>query len=135
MIGIDVKRGRALHLCCARIGMSEDEARHAVGERRLADAGRSRDQPRVVEAPAPISFQQPPLGLALAMKNGRLARRPRLDAHVIGIAHDAVPACNGGVLTGARRSLTLFQMCSATADFGSVASISRQRAGSSVASA
>ena len=135
MIGIDVKRGRSLHRRCAWIGMGEDEAGHAVGERRLADAGRSRDQPRMVEPPAPISFQQRALGLALAMKSGGLARRSRLDARLIGVAHDAVSACNAGVLTGARRSLTFFQMWSATADFGSVASISRQRSGSSVASA
>src|SRR6185369_17249924 len=74
MLGIDVEGRRTLHLCCSWIGMSEDEPGHAVGERCLADAGRSRDQPRVVEAPAPISFQQRPLALALAMKNGRLAR-------------------------------------------------------------
>ena len=70
-----------------------------------------------------------------AMCTARGLESIRLPAATHGIAHDAVPACNGGVLTGARRSLTLFQMCSATAEFGSVASISRLRAGSSVASA
>ena len=80
MIGIDVKRRRRLHRRRAWIGMGEDEARHAVGERRLADAGRPRDQPRVVEAPTPIGFEQRALGLGVAMKNGGLAWCPRLDA-------------------------------------------------------
>src|ERR1700716_1124011 len=135
MIGIDVKRRRSLYRRRAWIGMGKDEARHAVGERRLADPGRSRDQPRVVEAPTLIGFEQRALGLSLAMEDGGLAWRPRLDALGIGIAHEAAPARRTGALTGSSRSLTLFQMRSATASFGSAASVNRHRPGSSVASA
>lgn len=114
--------------------MGKDEARHTVGERCFADPGRPSDQPRVVEAPTPIGFEQRALGLGLTMENGGLAWCPRLDALGIGVAHDAAPARCAGALTGSSRSPTLFQIRSATATFGSVASINRQRPGSSVAS-
>ena len=58
MIGVDVQRFRGLHRRRARIGMGEHEARHAVGERRLADAGRTRDQPGMREASAAIGVEQ-----------------------------------------------------------------------------
>ena len=38
--------------------MGEDETRHAIGERRLADAGGAADQPGMREAPAAIGFEQ-----------------------------------------------------------------------------
>ena len=45
IIGIDRERLRLLHRRRFRIGMREHEARQAVGQRRLADAGRPADQP------------------------------------------------------------------------------------------
>jgi len=83
--------------------MGKDEARHTVGERCFADPGRPSDQPRVVEAPTPIGFEQRALGLGLTMENGGLAWCPRLDALGIGVAHDAAPARCAGALTGASR--------------------------------
>src|SRR5262249_8493249 len=116
----------------ARIGMGEDEARHAIGERRLADTGRPPDQPRVGETRAPIGSEQRALRFGVAVENGGLAWGRRFDAvgFVVGVAHDAAPAGRLDTRAKSRRSVPVFQMRSAPAGFGSVASIATQRPGS-----
>ena len=56
--------------------MREHEARHAIGQRRLADALRAADQPGMRNAPAAIGIEQRRLGLAMAEQIGRFARMP-----------------------------------------------------------
>jgi hypothetical protein len=54
IVGIDRKRRRALHSRRLRMAMGQHEARHAIGQRRLADALRAADQPGVRDLPAAI---------------------------------------------------------------------------------
>ncbi len=54
--------------------MGEHEPRHAVGERRLADAARAADQPGMRHASAAIGVEQRLLGLGMAEEDGGLAR-------------------------------------------------------------
>ena len=56
--------------------MREHEPRHAIGQRRLADALRAADQPGMRNAPAAIGVQQRRLRLAMPEQIGRLARMP-----------------------------------------------------------
>src|SRR5690349_18744042 len=99
--------------------MGEHEARHPVGERRLADAGRPADQPGVVDAAAAVGFEQCLLGVGVAEEDGGLARMWRLEI-VVGIrvgivgAHDATSSSAIGAVAGSSRSLTTFQIFSAT---------------------
>ena len=66
-----------------RIGMREHEARHAIGERRLADAGRAADQPGVRDAAAFIGIEQRLFGLGVAEQHRpfRAARAPDPASH------------------------------------------------------
>src|SRR5262249_21032835 len=114
------------------VGTGEDEAGHAIGERRLADAGRPPDQPGVGEARAPIGGEQRALRFGVAVEDGGLARGRRFDAvgFVVGLAHDAAPAGRLDPRAKWRRSVTVFQRRSAAGGFGSGASIATQRAGS-----
>src|SRR5262249_52419900 len=116
----------------AWIGMSRDETRHAIGDRCLADAGRTPDQPGMREPRASIGGKQRALRLGVAIENGRLARVQRFDAvgFVVAVAHDAAAAGKLDTRVESSRSVTVFQMRSATAAFGSVASIATQRPGS-----
>src|SRR5262249_18330970 len=106
----------------------------AIGERRLADAGRTSDQPGVGETRTPICREQRTLCLGVAAEDGGLARGRRFDAiGFLGVAHDAAPAGRLNAWAESRRSVTVFQMRSATAGFGSVASMATQRPGSAAA--
>ena len=118
------------------IGMGEHEARHAIGERRLADAALAADQPGMRHAAAAIGVEQRLLGLG----DGRTARWSRADA---GSRHRrrASAACAlkaGFVLELDRRALagssffcTTRQICVGDLILRVVASISTQRSGSS----
>ena len=57
-----------------RVGMGEHETRHPIGERRLADAGRSAEEPRVGDATAAVLVKQRLLDLGMTVKRERLAR-------------------------------------------------------------
>ncbi len=114
--------------------MGQHEARHAVGERRLADSGGTRNQPGMGETRTPISGEQRLFRVRVAEEDGCLARGRRLDALGFVLPHETTPAGNPGARAESSRSTTTFQMRSATAGFGSVASIATQRSGSSAAS-
>ena len=106
---------RTLHRRGARIGMREHEARHAIGQRRLADARRPADQPGMVDTAAAIGLEQRPLGLVMAEQNGRLARMrgsARQRRHWRRSRRHALERT--ATVAGSSRSLTIFQMCSAT---------------------
>ena len=132
MIGVDRKRLRSRNPRRARIGMGEHEPRHAVGERRFADACGAADEPSVGQASASISVEQRALGLAMAVEDGGPARGDQLT--VIGGAHDPTPAECIGAVAGSSRSVTVFQTRSATACLGWVASTTTQRPGSAMKS-
>src|SRR5262245_18305827 len=115
--------------------MGEHETRHPVGQRRLADAGRSADQPGVGDAAAAIGLEQGVLGLRVAEQDGGFARMRRLEVVIVfrvdlAGAHEATSSIASGAVPGSSRSLTTFQIFSATAARSAVASISTQRSGS-----
>ncbi len=92
MFGIDGQRRRRCNIGRRRIGMSEHEARHAIGQRRLADALRAGDQKGVRHAAGAISGQQGGFRGRLAEQHAGRARMRRLvDLVVVGCAraHDA----------------------------------------------
>jgi len=60
--------------------MCQHEARHAVGERRLADAGGTRDQPCMGETRTLISGEQRLFAMRMAEEDARLPWRWWLDA-------------------------------------------------------
>ena len=64
----------ALHRRRGRIGMREHETRHAIGERRLADAGRAADQPGVWHAAAAVGSSSACSASRVAEQHRRLAR-------------------------------------------------------------
>ena len=112
------------------IGIGEHEAGHAIGQRRLADALRTADQPGMRNAPAAIGIEQCRLGLAVAEQLGRFAGMP--DRHfLLGLAcAHTVPA---GLGTANTRSRSAVQTRAATVSASALASISTQRCGSSAA--
>ena len=71
---IDEKIGGVSHLARQRIGMRQHEPRHAVRQRRLADAGFAADQPGVRHALAAIGGEQLLLGFAMAEQHRGFAR-------------------------------------------------------------
>ena len=66
MRGVDVERRCIAHGRRLRIGIGQDETRHAIGQRRLADAGRTADQPGMRKAAAAIGVEQRLLGFPMA---------------------------------------------------------------------
>ena len=110
--------------------MREHETRHPVGERRLADTGRAAKQPGMRKAPAAIGVEQRLLSVSVAIESGGFTRVRRLDLLGFVVAHEAMLSSAIGAVAGSKRSCTTFQMRSATAGLGSVASINTQRIGS-----
>ena len=70
MVGRHGKRRRVLHRGRGRIGIGQHEARHAIGQRRLADALLAADQPGVRNAAAAIGVKQ----ASARPRHGRTAR-------------------------------------------------------------
>ena len=60
--------------------MGEHEARHAVGERRLADALAADDQESVRNAPAAVGGEERTLCTSMAEQRSGRARMRRFDA-------------------------------------------------------
>ena len=83
MIGVDGERVRRLHCGRRRIGMREHEARHAISERRLADALRARDQKRMRHAAGAIGGKQCRFGVGMAEQRRRGARMRRRVCFVV----------------------------------------------------
>src|SRR3954462_9253021 len=130
IIWIERERLGVLHRSGVRTGMREHEAGHAIGQRRLADALWTADQPGVRYPPTAIGGQQRRLSLAMAEKIGCLARVPD-GRFLLGLprAH----AVAAGLLAANRRSRSTVQIRSATVSASALASISTQRCGSSAA--
>ena len=132
MIGIEVEAGRALHRRQRRLGIGEHELRHAVGQRRLADALRAADQPGMRNLAALVGTQQRRLCRRMAVEPRGLARR-RHHGVALGLARaHARTVWLASLLS--RRSCTTAQIRAATVSASALASISTQRCGSSVAS-
>src|SRR5579871_1967683 len=112
-----------------RIGIGEGEAGKTVGERRLADALGTADQPAMMHPAAPVGVEQRRFGRGVAEPVGAfLRRRPVADL----VEADAV----GGVgrhshaARSRRRALTACQMVSAMTFSAGWASTTTQRSGS-----
>src|SRR3954469_12719006 len=81
MVGIDRKRFGVLHRRGIWIWMRQHEPRHAIGQRRLADALWTTDQPGMRNAAAPVGGEQRRLGLTSADQIRRFAGMP--DCHLL----------------------------------------------------
>ena len=129
MLGIERERFRGLHGLRCRVGMREHEARHAIGERRLADAGARRRSARHAECGRRDRLEQRPLGLRVAEEDSGLARMRRLQVAVVVFrcAHCGISSSNSGAVAGSSRAFTIVQICSATVSRGSAVSTSTQR--------
>ncbi len=130
VVRIDRKVFGVLHGGCQRLGMGEHEARHAIGQRCLADPLRPADQPGMWNAPAAIGRKQRGLGLTMAEQPGCLARM-RNGGFALGLTRAHAEMTDAGV--GSRRSRNAVQTRPATVSGSELASISTQRAGSSAA--
>ena len=111
---------------CRRFGMREHEPRHAVGERRLADAARPADQPGMRHAASAVGFKKCLFCAGMSVKRERLARMRGGGV----IAHEA--ATIGAA--GWSRALTAAQTNSETVAASALALITTQRFGSRSAS-
>src|SRR5262245_12022802 len=130
IVGIDCQGLRALHGGRARISMRQYEARHAVGQRRLADALCTADQPGVRNSSAAIGGKQRRLGLAMSEQLNGFARM--FDGNFFfGLA--GVHAGEAVVAIANRWSRSAVHTCAETASGLAVASIRTQRLGSSAA--
>src|SRR6185312_3878424 len=112
--------------------MGQHEARHAIGERRLADALLSPDQPGMGNAPAAIGIEQCRLRLAMPEQDGGLARMRHRDLGFdLARAHAGAAKLLAGFVK--KRSRKAAQTCAATVFTSALASISTQRPGSDAA--
>src|SRR5262245_2568819 len=115
--------------------MRQNEACHAIGQGRLADAGRAAQDPGVRHAAGAIGVEQRLLGLAVAEECGGLARMERRVALLVfAAAHDRALSMITGADAGWSRRLTSAQMASLTGSALTRASMSTQRSGSRSAS-
>ena len=136
--GRDPMVGRQRQRCCGlhgrdrRVRMREHETRHAIGQRRLADTGRSTDQPGVWHAGAAIGIQQRLVGLLMAEPVRRLARMRYREVVAI-LTHEATSSRVTGAVAGSSRLATVSQMRAAVAAGVSRPSITTQRSGSASA--
>ncbi len=108
--------------------MGEHEARHAVGERRLADAARAADQPGMRHALTAIGVEERLLGARMAVERQGPARM-----RDVGRVHAHEAASIGGA-AGLSRAFTAAQTNSATVAGSAPALITTQRLGSRSAS-
>src|SRR5215472_8951528 len=115
--------------------MSEDEARHPIGERRFADPRWATDEPSVRHAPAAIGGEQGAFGVGMAEECRGFPRGRRLKAPRLRPVHETAPLSPGGTASiGLSRALTDAQMTAAIAVISAEASIIAQRCGSCSAS-
>ena len=114
--------------------MREHKTRHAVGERRLADAFLADQHESVRHASAAIGGKERRLGGRMAEQLVGQARRRCFVEILLGFAHEAASAKLSGAEAGCRRELTACQMRLATIFFGALASTITQRSGSAAAS-
>src|SRR6266700_6323975 len=126
MVRIDPQRLGVLHVGGLRIAVGQHETRGPVGQRRLADALRTTDQPGVGNPAAAIGVQERSLGFAMTEQNAGLARRADRDFLFDLARTHAVAAVN-------KWSHSVVQTRPATLSGSGVASIRTQRCGSSAA--
>ncbi len=113
--------------------MRQHEARQSKGQRSLADAGRSADQPGMRNAPAFVGFKERPFLVIMAEEYRRFARQLDVAAIVI-VTHGATVSATPAFRVSSR-SCTSAHMRSDTTSRGARPSITTQRFGSSAASA
>src|SRR5262245_39993204 len=130
MIVVHGERTRALHRVLVMIGVGKQKPCRAIGQRCLANAGRSAEQPGMRKPAASIRVEQHTFGFPVTVERGSRTRSFRLDIRGLFFAHEARPASANGAVAGESRSFTVFQIRSATASFRPVASIIMQRPGS-----
>src|SRR5215470_19779243 len=134
-IGCDLERAGA---CIALRTRCQDVARQTIGQRRLADALGTCEQPSVVHATACEGLSQLSLGLRVAKKLSRLARvREAIEAVGLGQRFVFVLGwCPGHQrASDSRRCSTSAQISAATMSVGFIASTRAHRRGSALASA
>src|SRR5262245_51637237 len=114
--------------------MREYKACHTIGQRRLADARWSADQPGMRKASAFVRLKQGLLGVAMAKKRCRLAGQFAVPVVALVAAHGPLDSVT---ITGSgrNRSRTTDHIRSATTSRGARPSTTMQRSGSSTASA
>ena len=131
MAGVDGEIDRAGNGRRCRIRAGQDEARQAIGERRLADAFRPLDQPGMVHASRTVGIEQ-------------CALRGRVAQQAIGTVRGGEPEGRGKVAAHApcsarpaasmpKRRLTTSHTRSVTSSISPDASITTQRSGSAAA--
>src|SRR6516225_8237679 len=93
---VDFERGRNLRFAQAGSGISEDKARHTVGERRLADTLRAGEQKTVRHSRRAVGRKQRRLSLRVAEKHCRRTRMLRLAVILVAILsrHRATPVAS-----------------------------------------
>ena len=147
MVGVDRQRNSLLNRRRGRIGISGEKARHAPGQRRLANALGPADDPRLRQALRTEGVEQlrfGPLmakkveriagmrgrrkGVALRRTFGRRFQASGFHAHFLSPSTSTTPFASKK-----KRSQTQAQMASATISGGWVASTTRQRLGSAAA--
>src|SRR5579859_1213201 len=112
--------------------MAQHEARHAIGQGRLADALRAADQPRMRNPSAFVGGKQRGFGLAVTEQHGGPAGMRRGDLGFRLFRTHALEAAVAGLAK--KRSRSAVQTLAATVLASGVASMSTQRWGSIAAS-
>src|SRR5665213_1665568 len=112
--------------------MSEHETCHAIGQRRLADARRSADQPGMGNAAAFVSIEQRALGIVVTEQHVGFARAQDFPVGIV-VTHGVVVSARRGC--GLRRSTTVSHIRPDTMSRGARPSMTTQRLGSLSASA
>src|SRR5262245_63356899 len=130
VIRINGQRLRTLHGVRLRMTVRQHKARHAIGQRRRADALRAADQPGMRDSPAAIGGKQRRLCLAMPEQFGGLAQMWGGDLF-LGLA--GVHTDEAVLAIANRWSRKAVQTCTATTSGPGVASIRTQRLGSSAA--
>src|SRR5579871_170993 len=130
VIGIDLERGRTLHVLAQRITMGQHKARHAIGERGLADALRAADQPGMCDASAAVGVEQRRFRLMMPEQRGGLAR---MRHRSLGFGLARTHAGLGTPALTKKRSRKVLQILVATVSTSALASMTTQRCGSALA--
>ena len=135
MLWSDGKRRCRAHFGRRRVRMREDEASHAVSQRRLADALLADEQEGVRNAAAAIGGEKRGLGVRVAEQHLGDARVRRFIEFARLRAHEAIVSKLIGASAGSSLAFTACQICLATIFLGSLASTMTHRSGSAAASA
>src|SRR5438445_8725716 len=119
---INPKRFGALHIGRQGIAMRENEPRHAIGQRRLADAHRPSDQPGVRNTPAAVGIQQRRLGFAMSEQRGSFAWRNgcKLRFDLTGAHAEVAPLPTPAVKKRSRKAVHMLDATVLASELGSI---------------